>query len=145
MGIKTNLREKGIKVISFHIALDIIMLIIYSGFNTFIYFPIFGIPLDPFKDIPSFFNAFRLKYPTRGGIQHLLILTRKSSIKVCKYSFLGELMNRTFEHQIFQSPPSLSDAFSVTRPKVIDITPVSMNFMKRIKLGIKERHKLMPI
>src|SRR3954463_5485192 len=92
MGIKTNLREKGIKVISFHIALDIIMLIIYSGFNTFIYFPIFGILLDPFKDIPSFFNAFRLKYPTRGGIQHLLILTRKSSIKICKYSFLGELM-----------------------------------------------------
>src|ERR1041385_5310594 len=103
MGIKTNLREKGIKVISFHIALYIIMLIIYSGFNTFIYFPIFGILLDPFNKIPSFFNAFCLKYPNRGGIQHLLILTRKYSflgelIKACKYSFLGELMNRTFEH-----------------------------------------------
>src|ERR1041385_8089804 len=98
MGIKTNLREKGIKVISFHIAVYIIMLIINSRFNNFIYFPIFSILLDPFKENPSFFNAFRLKYPTRGGIQHLLILTGKSSIKICKYSFLGEFMNRTFEH-----------------------------------------------
>src|ERR1041385_4791918 len=98
MGIQTNLRAKGIKIISFHIDLYIIMLIIYSRFNAFIYFPIFSILLDPFKEIPSFFNAFRLKYPTRGGIQHLLILMRKSSIKVCMYSFLGELMNRTFEH-----------------------------------------------
>src|ERR1041385_1747713 len=97
MGNKTNLRAKAIKVIIFHIAIYIIMLIIYGGFNTFIYFPIFGILLDPFKDIPSFFNAFCLEYPTRGGIQHLIILTRKSSIKICKYSFLGELMNRTFE------------------------------------------------
>src|ERR1041385_9233415 len=98
MEIKTNLRAKGIKKISFRMALYIIMLIIYSGLNTFIYFPIFGILLDPFKEIPSFFNAFRLKYPTRGCIQHLLILTRKISIKICKYSFLGELMNRTFDH-----------------------------------------------
>src|ERR1041385_2293223 len=98
MGIKTNLRAKGIKGISFHIALYISMLIIYSGFNTFIYFPIFDILLDPFKKIPSFFNAFRLKYPTRGSIQHLLILMRKHNIQVCKHSFLGELMDRTFEH-----------------------------------------------
>src|SRR3954462_1351526 len=98
MGMKTNLRAKGIKGISFHIPLYIIMFVIYSGFNTFIYFPIFGILLDPFKEIPSFFNAFCLKYPTRGGIQHLLILTRKFSIKICKYSFLGQLMNREFEH-----------------------------------------------
>src|SRR3954470_19904916 len=77
MGIKTNIGEKGIKVISFHIALYIIMLIIYSGFNTFIYFPVFGILLDPFNEITSFFNAFLLKYPARGGIQHLLILTIK--------------------------------------------------------------------
>src|ERR1044071_5065556 len=98
MGIQTNLRTKGIKVINFHIDLYIIMLIIYSGFNTFIYFPIFGILVDPFNEIPYFFNAFRSKYPTRGGIQHLLILTRKSSIKICKYNFLGELMNRAFEH-----------------------------------------------
>src|SRR3954464_1095267 len=102
MGIKTNLRAKGIKITSFHIALYIIMLIIYSGFNTFFHFPIFGILLDPFKEIPSFFNTFSLKYPTRGGIQPLIILKRK-------YIFLGELKNRTF-----QSPPSLSDAFSVT-------------------------------
>src|ERR1041385_9392939 len=98
MGIKTNLRAKGIKGIRFHIALNIIMLIIYSRFNTFIYFPIFGILLDPFKEIPSFFNALRLKYPTRGGIQHLLILTRKHGIKICKYNIFGELMDRTFEH-----------------------------------------------
>src|SRR3954465_11591216 len=98
MGIKTNLRAKSIEVISFHIALNIIMFIIYSGLNTFINFPIFGIPLDPFNEIPAFFNTLRLKYPTRGGIQHLLILTRKPGIKICKYDFLGELMNRTFEH-----------------------------------------------
>src|SRR3954464_2776940 len=145
MGIKTNLRAKGIEVISFQIALNIIMLTIYNGFNTFINFPIFGISLDPFNEIPPFFNTLRLKYPTRGGIQHLLILTRKPGVKICKYNFLGELMNRTFKHQGLQSPPSLSDAFSVTRQKVIDIVPVSMNFMKRIKLCIKERHKLLPI
>src|SRR3954469_16385719 len=97
LGIKTNFRAKGIKVISFHITLNVIMLIVYSGFNTFINFPVFGVLMDPFNEIPSLFNAFRLKYPTRGGIQHLLIVTRKSSIKICKYNFLGELMNRTFE------------------------------------------------
>src|SRR3954469_15010793 len=97
MGIKTNLRAKCINGINFHISLYIIMLIIYSGFNTFIYFLVFRILLDPFKEIPSFFNSFCLKYPTRGGIQHLLILKRKYSLKMCKYSFLGELINRTFE------------------------------------------------
>src|SRR4051812_20464926 len=98
MGVQTNLRAKGIKIISFHIALNIIMLIIYKRFNTFTDFPVFSILLDPFDEIPSFFNALCLKYPTRGGIQHFLILTRKPGIKICKYSFLGELMDRTFEH-----------------------------------------------
>src|ERR1041385_2415747 len=98
LGIKTNLKEKGIKLISFHIALNIIMLIIYNRFNTFINFPVFSVLLNPLNDIPSFFNASRLKYPTRGGIQHLLSLTRKPGIKICKYNFLGELMDRTFEH-----------------------------------------------
>src|SRR4051812_47005424 len=92
LGIKTNLREKGIKVINFHIALYIIMLIIYSGFNTFINFPVLSVLLDSLNEIPSIFNASRLKYPTRGGIKHLLILTRKPGIKNCKYNFLGEHM-----------------------------------------------------
>jgi hypothetical protein len=38
----------------------------------------------------------------------------------------------------------LSDALSFARPKVIDVIPVSINFMKRVKLCIKERHKLFP-
>src|ERR1041385_2842363 len=86
LGIKTNLRAKGIKVISFHIALNIIMLIIYSGFNTFIDFPVFSVLLDPLNEIASFFNASCLEYPARGGIQHLLILTRKPGMKICKYN-----------------------------------------------------------
>src|SRR3954468_9101864 len=98
MGIQTNLRAKGIKIINFHIALNVIMLIIYSRFNTFIDFPIFSILLDPFDEIPSFFNALCLKYPARGGIQHFLILTRKPGIKICKYNIFEELMDRTFEH-----------------------------------------------
>src|SRR3954464_11004916 len=98
LGIKTNFRAKGIKVISFHITRNVIMLIVYSGFNTFMNFPVFSVLLDTFNEIPSFFNASRLKYPTRGGIQHLLIPTRKPGIKICKYNFLGELMIRTFEH-----------------------------------------------
>src|SRR3954469_7320930 len=85
LGMKTNLRAKGIKVISFHIALNVIMLIIYSGLNTFINFPVFGVLLDPFNEIPSIFNASCLKYSTRGGINHLLILRRKPGIKICKY------------------------------------------------------------
>src|ERR1041385_1962139 len=90
LGIKTNLREKGIKVISFRIALNIIMLIIYRGSNTFIDFPVFSVLLDPLNEIPSFFNASCLEYPSRGGIQHLPILTRKPSIKFCKYNIFGE-------------------------------------------------------
>src|SRR3954463_11323955 len=86
------------KVISFHIALNVIMLIIYNGFNTFINFPVFSVLLDPLNEIPSIFNAPRLKYPTRGGIKHLLNLMRKHGIKKCKYNLLGELMIRTFEH-----------------------------------------------
>src|ERR1044071_5580343 len=77
LGIKTNLRAKGIKVINFHIALNIITLIIYSGFNTFIDFPVFSVLLDPLNEIPSLFNAYVFEYPTRGGIQHLLILMRE--------------------------------------------------------------------
>src|SRR3954465_909084 len=77
LGIKTNLREKVIKIIIFHIALNIIMLIIYSGFNTFIDFPVFSVLQDPLNEIPSFFNAYCLEYPARGGIQHLPILMRK--------------------------------------------------------------------
>src|SRR3954462_15653241 len=98
LGIKTNLRAKGIKVISFHIALNVIMLIIYSGFNTFTNFPVLSVLLDPLNEIPSIFNDSHLKYPTRGGIKHLLILTRKPGIKICEYNFLGELKIRTFEH-----------------------------------------------
>src|SRR4051812_9143194 len=89
---------KGIKLINFHINLNVIMLIVYSGFNIFINFSVFSVLLDPFNEIPSLFNAFHLKYPTRGGIQHLLILTRKSGIKIYKYNFPRELMIRTFEH-----------------------------------------------
>src|ERR1041385_5166248 len=121
------------------------MLIIYNGFNTFINFPVFSVLLNPFNEITSLFNASCLKYPTRGGIQHLLILTRKPGIKICKYNILVEIMNRKFESYGLQTPPSLRDAFSVTRPKVIDVIHVSMNFMKRVKLCIKERHKILPI
>src|SRR3954462_10311349 len=144
MGIKTNLRAKGIKIISFHITLNVVMLIVYSGFNTFINFPVFSVVLDPFNKIPFFFYASGLEYPARGGIQHLLFLMRKPGIKICKYNFLGELRVRAFEHQGLQSPPSLSDALSVARPKVVDLVPVLVNFTKRIKLCIKERHKLWP-
>src|ERR1041385_2207349 len=98
LGIKTNLREKGIQIISFHIALNVIMLIIYNGFNTFVDFPVFGVLLDPLNEIPFFLNAFCLEYPAREGIQHLLILTRKPGIKNLKYNIFGEFMNRTFEH-----------------------------------------------
>src|SRR4051812_7806779 len=41
-----------------------------------------------------------------------------------------------FEHQGLQSPPSLSDALSVARPKVVDVVPVLVNFTKKIKLCI---------
>src|SRR3954471_13921187 len=144
MRIKTNFKAKGIKVIGFHITLNVVMLIVYSGFNTIINFPVFSVVLDPFYKIPFFFHTFGLEYPTRGGIQHLPVLTRKPGIKVCKYNFLGELMVWAFEHQGLQSPPSLSDALSVARPKVVDVIPVLVNFTKRIKLFIKERHKLGP-
>src|SRR3954468_7131582 len=118
------------------------MIIDYSGFNTFINFPVFSILLDPFNKIPFFFYTYGLEYPARGGIQHLLILMRKPGIKICKHNFLWELMVGAFEHQGLQSPPSLSDDFSVARPKVVDVVPVLVNFTKRIKLCIKERHKL---
>src|SRR3954462_12605004 len=120
------------------------MLIVYSGFNTFIDFPVFSVLLDPFNKIPFLFYTSGLEYPARGGIQHLLVLTRKPSIKVCKYNFLGELMVGAFEHQGLQSPPRLSDTLSVARPKVVDVVPVLVNFMKRIKLCINESHKLLP-
>src|ERR1043165_7187836 len=120
------------------------MLIVYSGFNTFINFPVFRVLLDPLNKIPFFFYTSGLEYPARGGVQHLLVLTRKPSIKVCKYNFLGELMVWAFEHHRLQSPPSLSDAFSVARPKVVNVVLVLVNFTKRIKLCIKERHKLWP-
>src|SRR3954471_5783794 len=96
LGIKTNLSTKGIEVISFHIALNVIVLIIYNGFNTFINFPIFGVLLDPLNKIPSIFNASGSEYPTRGGIKHLFIVTRKSCINICKNNFLVELMIGTF-------------------------------------------------
>src|SRR3954467_6983220 len=92
LGIETNLREKGIKVISFHIALNIIMLIIYNGCNTFINFPVFNVLMYPLNEIPSIFITSRLKYPTRGGIKHLLIPTRKPGMKISKYNFFGELI-----------------------------------------------------
>src|SRR3954462_7654169 len=120
------------------------MLIVYDGFNTFINFPVFSILMDPLNKIPFFFCTSGLEYPARGGIQHFLVLTRKPDTKMCKYNFLGELMVGTFEHQGLQSPPSLSDALSVARPKVIDVVLVLVNFTKRIKLCIKERHKLLP-
>src|SRR4051812_4798001 len=108
LGIKTNFREKGIKVISLHITLNVVMLIVYSGFNTFINFQVFSVLLDPFYNIPFFFHTSGLEYPTRGDIQHLPVLTRKPGITICKYNFLGELMVREFEHQGLQSPTSLS-------------------------------------
>src|SRR3954469_12905201 len=124
LGIKTNFREKGIKVTSLHITLNVVMLIVYSGFNTFIDFPVFSILLNPFNKISFFFYTSGLEYPARGGIQHLFVLTRKPGIKVCKYNFLGELMVGAFEHQRLQYPPSLSDALSVARPKVVYVVPV---------------------
>src|ERR1044072_5017137 len=142
--MKTNFRAKGIKVTTFHITLNVVMLIVYSGFNTFINLPVFSILLDPFNKILFFFYTSCLEYPTRGGIQYLLVLTRKPGIKICKYNFLGELMVGTFEHHGLQSPPSLSDALSVARPKVVDVVPVLVNLTKKIKLFIKERHKLWP-
>src|ERR1044072_7724334 len=120
------------------------MLIVYSRFNTFINFPVFSVLLDPFYKIPFFFNTSGLEYPARGGIQHLLVLTRKPVIKICKYDLLGELSIWAFEHQGLQSPPSLSDDISVARPKFVDVVPVLVNFTKRIKLCIKERHKIWP-
>src|ERR1041385_3712177 len=84
LGIKANLSTKGIEVISFHIALNIIVLIIYNGFNTFINLPIFSVLQDPFDKIPPFFNASGSEYTTRGGIKHLFILTIKTCIKLCK-------------------------------------------------------------
>src|SRR3954464_7976153 len=90
--IKTNLSTKGIEVISFHIALNVVMLIIYNGFNTFINLPIFSVILDPFNKIPSIFNASGSEHPTRGGIKHLSILTRMSCINFSKNDFLGELV-----------------------------------------------------
>src|SRR4051812_19700843 len=120
------------------------MLIVYIGFNTFIDFPVFNILLDPFNKIPFLFYTSGLEYPARRGIHHLLVLTRKPGIKICKYNFLGELMVGAFEHQGLQSPPSFSDALSVARPKVVDVVLVLVNFTKRIKLCIKERHKLWP-
>src|SRR3954469_24832499 len=84
LGIKTNFRAKGIKVISFHITLNVIMLIVYRGFNTFMNFPVFSVLMDPFNEIPSFINTSRLEYPARGGIQHLPIPTRKPGITICK-------------------------------------------------------------
>src|SRR4051812_26983971 len=80
------------------------MLIVYSGFNTFMNFPVFSILLDPLNKIPFLFYTSGLEYPTRGGIQHLLVLTRKPGIKICKYNFLGELMVGAFEHQGLLSP-----------------------------------------
>src|SRR3954467_626199 len=74
LGIKTNLRAKGIKVISFHITLNVVMLIVYSGFNTFINFPVFSVLLDTFNKISSVFYTSGLEYPARGGLQHLLVL-----------------------------------------------------------------------
>src|SRR4051794_23577954 len=120
------------------------MFIVYRGFNTFINFPVFSILLDPFNKIPFFFYTSGLEYPARGGIQQLLVLMRKPRIKIRKYNFLGELMVGAFEHQGLQSPPSLSDALFVARPKVVNVVPVLVNFTKRIKLCIKERHKIWP-
>src|SRR3954463_10739821 len=120
------------------------MLIVYSGFNTFVNFPVFSVLLDPFYKIPFFFHTSGLEHPARVGIQHLLVLTRKPCIKVCKYNFLGELMVWAFEHQGLPSPPSLSDAFSVARPKAVNVVPILVNFTKRIKRCVKERHKLWP-
>src|SRR4051812_7789538 len=120
------------------------MLTFYNGFNTFINFPVFCVLLDHFNKIPFFFYTSGLEYPARGGIQHFLVLTRKPGIKICKYNFLRELMVGAFEHQGLQYPPRLSDALSVARPKVVDVVPVLVNFTKRIKLCIKERHKLWP-
>src|SRR3954464_12244396 len=79
LGIKTNFRAKGIKVIGFHITLNAVMLIVYNGFNTFINFLVFSILLDPFYKIPFFFYTSGMEYPTRGGILHLLVLTIKPS------------------------------------------------------------------
>ena len=98
LGIKTNLRAKCIKVISFHIALNVIMHIIYSGFNTNINFLVFSVLLDPLNKTPPILNTSGLEYPTRGGIKHRFILTRKPGIEISKNNLLGELMIWTFEH-----------------------------------------------
>src|SRR3954467_13703713 len=61
----------------------------------------FIVLLDPFNKIPPFFNTSSLEYPTRGGIQHLLVLTRKPDIKFVSIislgsSWLGHLSIRDF-------------------------------------------------
>ena len=104
MGIKTNLSTKGIEVISFHIALNVITLIIYNGFNTFINLPVFSVLLDPFNKIPFSFNAFVGEFPTRGSIKHLFILTRKPCRKICENNFFGEVMIGTFGIKDFNLP-----------------------------------------
>src|ERR1041385_6308553 len=91
LGIKTNLRTKGIKIIRFHIALNIIMPIIYSRFNTFIDFPVFSILLDPLNEIPLFFDASCLEYPARGGIQLNLL-------KFHTYSSLESYLDSSPDH-----------------------------------------------
>ena len=50
-----------------------------------------------------------------------------------------------FQHDGLQSPPSLSDALSVVRPKVVDVVPVLVNFTKRIMLDMCPRDKLIKI
>ena len=85
------------------------MLIVYSGFNTFINFPVFSVLLDPFYKIPFLFHTSGLALAARGCIQHLPILTRKPGTKVCKYNFLGELMVWAFEHQGLQDEAALCD------------------------------------
>src|ERR1041385_1542420 len=89
LGIKTNFRAKCIKVISLHITLNVVMLIVYSGFNTFINFPVLSILLDPFCKIPFFFHLSGLESPAREAIHILPVLTERPGIKICKYISLG--------------------------------------------------------
>src|SRR4051812_38854435 len=99
------------------------MLIVYSGFNTFINFLAFSVLLDPLYKIPFFFHTSGLEYPTRGGIQHLPVMTRKRVIKFCNYNFLGELMFWPFQHQALQSPTSWSDALPIAKTKFVNLVP----------------------
>src|SRR3954462_7887546 len=78
LGIKTNFRAKGIKIISFHITLNVVMLIVYSGFNTFINFPVFSVFW--ILSIRSHFSSILLVWNTPLEEASNIFLSRRESL-----------------------------------------------------------------